>query len=392
MPSSRLFAACLSLLLPAGTLPAQGVPPTGAFIVTLGADTISVERYTRVGDSYNVEQVLRSPRTSWRHTHLQLTPSGDIASVYVMVHRIGAAADAPLLASTKLTPRAGVDSASVEMTTGDSTRSRTVAMRRGLVPTLAQSFFAYELAAMRMRAAGADSMVATTVTAGGDTLHVMVHRLGTDSMTFRLPFLTYRAQVDAEGRILSLYQPLGTAVKRVDNVDVDGLAHAWSALDASGKGMGALSPLDSLTARIGMATLAVRYSRPRARGRVIFGRIVPLNAVWRTGANAATVFTTDRDVMIGKLLVPAGSYTLFTLPTRTGTTLIVSKETMREGEPLAGTDYDAKHDLGRVRMTTRTLKAPVEQFTIAIAPRGPRTGELRFAWDKRQMTVPIRVR
>lgn len=395
MSSSRLFATCLVACCAAASssLRAQGVPPTGAFIVRLGTDTISVERFTRAGDSYNVEQVLRSPRTSWRHTHLQLTPAGEIASVYLMLHRIGAAPDAPLLGSTKLTARAGGgDSASVETLTGDSTRVRTVAVRRGLIPSLPQSFLAYELAAMRARAAGVDSMVVTTVSAGGDTLHVMAHRVGADSMTFRLPFLTYRARVDADGRILALHQPLGVAVERVENVDVDGLAQAWSALDAAGRPMGALSPLDSVTGRIGAATIAVRYSRPKARGRTIFGRIVPLNAVWRTGANAATVFTTDRDLVMGKARVPAGSYTLFTLPTRAGTTLILNKETTRDGEPLAGTDYDAKHDLVRIPMATRTLRVPVEQFTISVVPRGARAGELRLAWDRRQMTVPLRVR
>jgi hypothetical protein len=267
-----------------------------------------------------------------------------------------------------------------------------VPARIGAIPSLPQSFLAYELAAMRMRATKADSMSVILVNPGGDPTPVVVTRVGTDSMTFRLPFLTYRARVDASGRIARLYQPRGTSVERVLDVDVHQVAKAWAALDASGKAMGPLSPRDSATARVGDATVSIRYARPGKRGRVIFGDIVPWDTVWRTGANDATVFTTDRDLEIGGRLIPAGSYTLFTIPTRSGATLIINRETMRNGEPLAGTDYDPTQDFARVAMTSRALATPVERLTIEVAPRPGGESVLRIAWDTREMTVPIRPR
>jgi hypothetical protein len=378
----------LALLIPC-SLAAQNTPPTGAFIVRLGTDTTAVERFTRSGNTYQVEQALRSPRTSFRHTHLELTPAGEIATVFLMFHSIDNPAG-PLLGSTQLSYGSG-DSATVELKRGDSTSTRRVPARVGGIPLLAQSFLAYELAATRVRATKADSMTVSLVNPTGDPMTVVVTRIGSDSMTFRLPFLTYRAHVDAAGRITRLHQPRGTSVERVLDVDVNQIAKTWAALDASGKAMGPLSPRDSVSARIGDAAVSVRYARPRKRGRTIFGDVVPWDTVWRTGANDATVLTTNRDLEIGGTRVPAGSYTLFTIPSRNGATLIINRETMRDGEPLAGTDYDARHDLVRIPMTTKTVATPVEPLTIEVTPSGSHAGVIRIAWDTREMTVPIRI-
>jgi len=389
MSAVRSLALGLTLAAAPLALGAQSRQPTGAFIVRLGTDTTAVERFTRSGNAYQVEQALRSPRTSFRHTHLEVTPTGHVATTFLMLHSIDNPSG-PLLGSTKLTHGAG-DSATVETKQGDSMTTRRVPLPAGAIPSLPQSFLGYELAAMRMRASKADSMSITLVNPSGDQTPIIVRRVGPDSMTFTLPFLTYRAHVDANGRIRHLYQPRGTAVERVQDVDVNAVAKAWAALDAAGKGMGPLSPRDSASARIGDATITVRYARPSKRGRAIFGDIVPWDTVWRTGANDATVFTSDTDLLIGNEMVHAGSYTLFTIPSRNGTTLIINREIMRGGEPLAGTDYDSSKDLARIPMTTTTLATPVEKLTIEVVPRG-NEGVLRIVWDRREMTVPIRLR
>ncbi len=120
--------------------------------------------------------------------------------------------------------------------------------------------------------------------------------------------------------------------------------------------------------------------------------MVPFDSVWRTGANDATVLTTDRELLIGGTTLPAGRYSLFTIPARGATTLIINRETMRDGEPLAGTDRNPAHDVARIRMTTSQPATPVEKLTIEVVPGTGARGMLRIAWDRREMTVPIQSR
>src|SRR5258706_9218742 len=92
-------------------------------------------------------------------------------------------------------------------------------------------------------------------------------------------------------------------------------------------------------------TISVDYSSPRAKGRKIFGGLVPFDKEWRTGANDATTFVTDADLMVGDLHVPAGKYTLYTIPGETEWTIIINKQTGQWG-----TQYDEKQDLGRTKV------------------------------------------
>jgi hypothetical protein len=119
------------------------------------------------------------------------------------------------------------------------------------------------------------------------------------------------------------------------------------------------------------------------RGREIFGQVVPWNQVWRAGANAATHFHVPVDLEIGGAAVPAGTYTLWALPSPTGWKLIINRQIGQWG-----TDYHADRDLVRVDMRVETLPQPVEQFTIAIEPDGA-GAMLRMAWDRTRVSVPI---
>src|SRR5207247_5359992 len=115
------------------------------------------------------------------------------------------------------------------------------------------------------------------------------------------------------------------------------------------------------SARGGVAgvTVAVRYSRPSMRGRLLFGNCDPCNQVWRTGANEATVLETSADLTVAGTAVPAGKYSLWTIPSPTGWKLIVNKNTGQWG-----TEYDARHDLARLDMQVETLRQPLEQFPV----------------------------
>jgi hypothetical protein len=127
--------------------------------------------------------------------------------------------------------------------------------------------------------------------------------------------------------------------------------------------------------------ITINYSAPSKRGRAIMGALVPYGQVWRTGANAATKLTTTTEVMLGGLHVPAGTYTLFTIPGEKEWTPIVNKQTGQWG-----TNYDEKQDLGRVKMTVTPLKTPVEQFAFEVNDKA-----LALSWENVKASVPVTI-
>jgi hypothetical protein len=130
----------------------------------------------------------------------------------------------------------------------------------------------------------------------------------------------------------------------------------------------------------GGQSVTVDYSSPRAKGRKIFGELVPFGQVWRTGANEATTFVNTADVVVGGAVVPAGSYTLFTIPNKDKWVLIISKKT---GE--WGTDYAGpSNDLARVDMKVSTQPAPVENFTISFDK-----AMMIIDWDTTRASVSV---
>jgi hypothetical protein len=136
-------------------------------------------------------------------------------------------------------------------------------------------------------------------------------------------------------------------------------------------------------------TVKIDYSSPRAKGRKIFGEasdqsLVPYGQIWRTGANEATTFVTDTNVMVGGKPVPAGSYTIFTVPKADAWWLVISKKT---GE--WGTDYPGeKEDLVRVPMKASKNGPPVENFLIAFDQAGGKC-KLRMEWETTVASVEI---
>jgi hypothetical protein len=131
-------------------------------------------------------------------------------------------------------------------------------------------------------------------------------------------------------------------------------------------------------------TVHVDYSSPRMKGRKIFGGLVPYGEPWRAGANEATTFVIDADMNVRGKRVPAGSYTLFALPTADAWTLIISKQTGEWGVPYPGESYD----FGRVPMKVSKLDSPLENFTIAF-DQGGAACTLRLAWESTQASVQI---
>jgi hypothetical protein len=159
-------------------------------------------------------------------------------------------------------------------------------------------------------------------------------------------------------------------------------AFAQMAMDKPGAPMA--SPPATASVSLGGKDVTINYSTPSMRGREIMGNVVPYGEPWRTGANPATTLITATDLQIGTLTLPAGTYTVFTLPTATTWQLIISKET---GE--WGTDYKPAMDLGRTPMKGKTLAAPQEVMSISFENTKGKSTELHVKWEKADQYVTV---
>ena len=144
----------------------------------------------------------------------------------------------------------------------------------------------------------------------------------------------------------------------------------------------------------GPSRIAITYGQPHARGRKVEGGLIPLDTVWRFGANMATTLHTDLDITLGDLNLPRGDYSLFILYARSGYSLIVNR-----GSGQWGTDYDASKDIGRVALTSRTMTEPEPSLTTYLVPDAPQPttgyaelkGVLRIKWGTTELATSWRV-
>jgi len=339
---------------------------------------------TRTDRQIRGEYVIRSPRTSHRSYTADLAADGTIRRFELITRNLGAA---PGPKETRSTIEFLGDSAVTTVPRGDSTMTTRVATKKGSIPSLQAVMGLYEQLARQARASKASSYAADLVAPGATSTNGMKVKPGKgDTLNLFLEttvgtFGPWVLRLDSSGRLLS-YSGKGTPfqaeAERVRTVDIAVAAAAFA-----DRPLGPLSGRDSVRTMLGRDSLWVEYSRPSKRGREIFGSLVPWNTVWRTGANAATHFRTSSDVMIGGTLVPAGTYTLWTLPSPTGWKLIVNRQTGQWG-----TVYQEAQDLARIDLMVEPLAEPVELFTIAIEPEGSRA-ILRMSWDRTRIAVPI---
>ena len=368
----------LALIVAASLFTAQD---SGAFVVRIGSDTLALEQYKRTATQLRGDFVNRSPRSVHRIYTADLNPDGSIRRIEVISHNIGGG---PGPAETKGTLEFVGDSAIITNPRGDSTVTTRVAVPRGTFPYALHIYGLVEQIGRWARVTGRDSIALSAVTSSNQTSGGYVKKRGGDTLVFNFtegqlaglgPF-TFR--LDRQGRLVWLTGKGSTVQVDVERVPSIPNMAALTAAFAT-RPLGQLSVRDTARASLSGAEVWVDYSRPLKRGRDIFGNVVPWNTPWRTGANAATQFNTSMDLVIGGTTVPAGKYTLWTLPTPTGWKLIINKQTGQWG-----TEYHPEQDLARVDAKVETLSAPVEQFVIAFEP-----GTITFTWDRTKVTVPV---
>ena len=351
-------------------------PPqdSGAFIVRMGTDTLVVERFTRTGSRIDGEYLARSPRTVLRRWTATLAPDGSVRT-FEMTSTSPAE---PGRGAVRATLEFSGDSVTSRQGAGDSVQTRRVAAPQGTLPYLGNSWTLLEQAVRRARTRGSAPVTQPMIGPGDDEPLQIGVAPGADSVVVSIFGNPNVARVDATGRILSVRGFGQVTVERMARLDLPALVTTFA-----NRPLGALSPRDTARGEVGGAHLTVDYSRPARRGRTIFGGIVPWGQVWRTGANTATTLITDAAVVIGGAAIPKGQYTLYTIPTPTGWTLIINRAVGQ-----SGTEHDPAQDLVRIPMTIESLPESVERLTIGIDARGSGSA-LSIAWDRTRAWIPV---
>jgi hypothetical protein len=175
------------------------------------------------------------------------------------------------------------------------------------------------------------------------------------------------------------------------------LAAALLALAAAGRQR--VSPHETITAEIDGNHLKLVYGRPYSKDpktndviRKVWGKLVPWGKVWRTGADEATLLTTETSIAFGDVTIPAGTYSLFTLPVEEGTSkLIINKKTGQWGIPY-NEQNEAANELARVDMKKETVEKTVDQFTMALEKNPSGGGVIKMVWENTQFSVPFTVK
>ena len=400
-PMRRAALAALTLLLFAAC-DTGGPEERYGFVALLGRDTVSIESVTRRGNKIVSDEVDRFPRVRQRHTEIELADDGSIKRLVMDIHT-------PSEPENQRDRRveAEVNGRTVRISKRDKagTLKRTFDTDGGTAMAhLPQMYSLYDLyLAVALRKATAANV------APGEPIPMrqfyidrefdnfplhrgVVKQLPDGKAEIRHDWLsgTGEATLDSSFRLLRYSGDRTTYKVDVSRLaqlpDVKSIGTRFAALEKSSGGMKALSVRDTTRAAIGTATITVDYSRPLARGRRLVGGIIPYNQVWRTGANAATQFTTSAPITLAGIPIPAGKYTLWTVPRQAGVDLIVNSQTGQWG-----TGYDRRHDVGRGALTTDSLSSPVEAFTISIQSAGERRGSLFMEWGPFRWTAPITI-
>ncbi len=393
----------LAIILPAAARPAaaQTRPDTSVLTARLGVDTISIERIIRTPARIEAELVTRSPRTSLQRHLATLDVAGMLTSLDI----------------TELNPATGSvtrrvtherigDTLVIVDVGAERTTVRRVAAPREWLPFVDLVHWPFDVALQRLRTsanasasanARANARASTSDTAKTDAPMLSGNRIspfplafsGRDSATITHPTRgTMRLTVLPDGAIRTLDAGATTralVVTRSRNADVPAFAREYAARDAAGRGVGELSGRGGGDTRLLGATLNLDYGVPMKRGRDIWGALVKYGQLWRTGANRATHFKTDRTLRFGDLVVPPGEYTLYSIPEATGGVLIINKQTGQNGQ-----QYDSTRDLGRVPLRARALTREIEAFTIRPRAEGGK-GLLALQWDRTELVADFTV-
>ncbi|OEK00221.1 hypothetical protein BFP97_01255 [Roseivirga sp. 4D4] len=377
---SQLLLTLLILLVCQGCFSPSG--KSEYYLVTkLGNDTLAIERITidTLGE-IKADVLLRSPRISLKSYHLTYDENNIIKELLSF--------DNTELGSFKGFMRGSIMGTNYK-TTGDSLRINTMGRNgpvtyhilndRQLLPFIDMVHWPFDLAFQRHVESDTDS-IHQYMLSGRRISDFIIHKTGDRSYTLRHPSRgVMEVNTTNAGGLQRLDAKATTRkliVTRTNRLDFDALVSRFIEKDKAGSPFGTLSGAIVGDFEFGGSEFQVSYGSPAKRGREIFGGIVPYGARWRTGANRATHFKTSKAIKIEGKTIPAGEYTLFTIPEANGGTLIINSQTGQNGR-----SYDESRDFMRTAMSRSSQSEVTEQFTVKVVETAS-GGSIQLIWDQ----------
>ena len=357
-------------------------PTTRYFVTTLGKDTLALEKYTQNDSGVYAEVILRSPKTTLLIQQFNTDKSGNFLSYssnsYIIKETVKKQNSSE---SVKVLN----DSIQWKSTTDETERSGIFLYDSLILPFIDMVHWPFDIMTQRQNS---DSS-SVPVFSGARVFSYIVQKMGDDSLTLKHPTRgTMGVTINEDKSIRVIDASLTTRkllVTSVEPIDMDLYFIKYSDLDMKNKSFGSLSGRAEETFSVVGTTLSFDYGTPAQRGREIWGKLVPYNKLWRTGANKATHVTFSDNIQMDTLTIPAGQYTLFTIPSESGGILIINKQTGQNGQ-----QYNESLNLGTVQMMTRNLDHSVELFTIR-ADEENGGGVIRLQWGDREMVIPFKL-
>lgn len=377
--------ALLICILPASLFAQNNRPVSGYLIYLLGKDTITAGHYELKGNQFNME-VVAKPSVSVTKLKGKLFPNGEIEYAEGQTYRAGR--DPLLLTSYRLYVRD--DSTIIEQQQPGKPLAVLRFNGRGVLANAIGTPFRYFLPLWVNYAPKniGDSLVTGHLTLGTNKRYVIkrvakdqlyVGSTVTGMMTLNLDKNGMLKSIDAIG---SSWNTTGVVTNKLD---LQALTEAFVTQEAAA-GANAINQADSIMALINNASFKIVYSRPKVRGRTIFGAVVPYDRFWRTGANAATRLVTDRTLVFGDKELVAGTYSVWTLPSAKGWTIMFNSQAN-----VWGTEYNPDFDVLRVPMQTEQMPEVVEELTIQVKPAF-QGGVLNVIWEKTKASVSFTIK
>jgi hypothetical protein len=375
----------LICILPSCLSAQNNRPISGYLVYLLGKDTTMAGYYELKGNKFNME-VLARPNVSVTKVKGTLFPNGEIESAEGQTYRAGR--DPLMLSSYRVYVRD--DSTIIEQQQPGKPLSVSRFAGRGMIANGIGTPVRYLLPLWVNYAPKniGDSLVTGHLTLGTNKKYIIkrvakdqlhVGSTVTGMMTLHLDKNGMLKSIDAIG------SSWNTTAIVTNKLDLRALTEHFVTQEAAA-GAVAINQPDSVMALLNNASFKIVYSRPKVRGRTIFGAVVPYDRFWRTGANAATKLVTDHILVFGDKELPAGSYSVWTLPSEKGWTMMFNSQAN-----VWGTEYNPAFDVLQVPMKSEQLPELVEELTIQVKP-APQGGVFNVIWEKTKASVSFKIK